>query len=70
MTDENNVLRIDGDSSDHLSLDTITSSNPAGEWTLGESIVIDNQEYSRYVGEVGGSEVTLEVSTNIQVDES
>lgn len=70
MTDNNNTLRIDGDSSDHINLDTITDSDPSGDWRSGETVLIDNQEYSRYTGEIGGDSVTLEVSVNIQVDES
>jgi hypothetical protein len=72
ITDTNNTLRIDGTQGDEISLDT--TADGSGEWTLGESIVVDsdtNQSYNVYSGhDRNGSDVTLEVSTNIQVDES
>jgi hypothetical protein len=71
MTDDNNTLRIDGDSSDHLALDT--TKDGLGEWTLGDNIVVDSdgQTYKEYTGhDSGGNDVTLEISTQIVIDES
>ncbi|QOY52751.1 beta strand repeat-containing protein [Candidatus Sulfurimonas baltica] len=72
MTDTDNILRIDGDAQDHVSLDT-TTSDGSGEWTLGEHIVDSetHQAYNQYTGTGDdGSSVVLEISTSIQVDES
>ncbi len=72
MTDDNNTLRIEGDSTDTISLDT--TADGSGEWTLGSGIVTDNdtgETYQEYTGiDNNGNNVTLEVNTQIIVDES
>ncbi len=71
ITGDDNILRIDGNSGDSIELN---ANGKNSEWTLCDSVVIDSetdQSYNQYTGhDRGGADVTLEVSTNIQVDES
>jgi hypothetical protein len=62
-SNESEVIRIDGDESDSVNLND-------SEWTLGETVTDDANTYQQYTGTSGDSTVTLEISTNIQVDES
>jgi hypothetical protein len=57
-----NVLRIEGDSSDHVELNN-------AQWESGDSITIDSETYQEYTS-VEDSTVTLEISTEIIVDPS
>jgi hypothetical protein len=69
LTDSDNVLRIDGNEEDTLSLDT--TKDGSGEWKLGDFQVTDSQTgatYDVYTNEDNG--VTIEVNTDIQVDQS
>ena len=70
MTDDtNNLLRIDGDSSDSIDLDTDNSN----EWILGDFQTTDEltgQTYDTYTSGEGDATVTLEISTDIQISES
>ena len=70
VTDEENILRIDGDSSNHIALDI--KGNDA-EWKLGD-FKTDNEtgnSYQEYTAtDDDGSSVTIEVDANIHVDES
>ena len=71
MTDEDNVLRIDGDTSDSISLNT--DSDGGGEWTLGDfkTDAETGTTYQEVTGQDGdGHDVTLEISTNVTIDES
>ena len=71
MTDDDNIIRIDGDSSDSISLDT--DKDGSGEWKLGDfqTDAETGQEYQEVTGVADdGSSVTLEISTDIHVDES
>ena len=72
MTDESNTLRIEGDATDTLNLDT--TADGSGEWTLGSNIVTDSdtgESYQEYTGiDNAGNNITLEVNTQIIVDES
>jgi hypothetical protein len=69
MTDAAHTLRIDGDSGDKINLDTLESGND-GEWKLGDNIQIDEQTYQQYTAGEGDRTVTLEISTNIIIEES
>ena len=70
VTDEENVLRIDGDSSNHIELDT---QGDDAEWKLGD-FKTDSEtgnSYQEYTAtDDDGSIVTIEVDSNIHVDES
>ena len=70
MTDTDNILRIDGDADDKVSLDTDADGN--GEWTLGgfKTDAETGQQYQEATGEVGGKTVTLEISTDVTIDQS
>ncbi|MBU1989808.1 hypothetical protein KJ691_03585, partial [bacterium] len=72
VTDDDNILRIDGDEADHISLNT-TAEGGSGEWSLGD-FKTDSETgvgYQEYTGVADdGSNVTIEISQNIQIDES
>ncbi|WP_297431034.1 cadherin-like domain-containing protein [Sulfurimonas sp.] len=71
MTGDDNIIRIDGDKFDSISLDTDTDGS--GEWKLGDfkTDAETGQEYQEVTGVADdGSSVTLEISTDIHVDES
>ena len=66
MTDTDNILRIDGDSTDSIELNT------ESEWKLGDFQTTDEitgQTYDVYES-VDDSGTTLEISTNITIDQS
>jgi hypothetical protein len=68
LTDDDNILRIEGGESDTVSLNT-TGEN--AEWTLGDFKTTDEltgQTYDVYTND--DDTVTLEISTEIHVDES
>ncbi|MCD6172194.1 MAG: cadherin-like domain-containing protein, partial [Sulfurimonas sp.] len=69
MTDDDNILRIDGDGSDHIDLNTTGGD---AEWTLGafKTDAETGQEYQEVTGQVDGNDVTLEISSSITIDES
>ena len=71
VTDSSNILRIEGDSSDRVALNT-TGTGDDGEWTLGQTITdaSTGHEYQTYSGNIDGFDVTLEIHTDIIVDES
>ncbi|MDD2789339.1 MAG: Ig-like domain-containing protein, partial [Sulfurimonas sp.] len=71
ITDVDNVLRIDGDAGDTINLDTLDTGG-SGEWTLGEfkTDLETGQTYQEYTGGEGDDTVTLEISTNITIEES
>jgi hypothetical protein len=66
ITDEDNVLRIDGDETDSVSL--TTAIDGSGEWKLGD-VVTDAQTGNTYqeVTSVDDT-VKLEINTEIQID--
>ena len=66
MTDEDNVLRIDGDSADNIHFDT---SIDGSTWTSGTTI-IDAQTSQTYNQYTNSADITvkLEISTDINVD--
>ncbi|MDB2562567.1 cadherin-like domain-containing protein, partial [Sulfurimonas sp.] len=65
VTDDDNVLRIDGDGNDEVNLDS-------SEWTLGnfKTDAETGQQYQEVTGEVGDETVTLEISTDVTIDQS
>ena len=69
VTDENNVLRIDGDSTDTISLDT---EEGEAEWTLGDfkTDAETGATYQEVTGVEDDVTVTLEISTEIHVDQN
>ncbi|MBU1657471.1 tandem-95 repeat protein, partial [bacterium] len=69
MTDTDNLLRIDGDETDSIKLDT---QDGAVEWTLGEfkTDLETGQSYNEYTGQGEDGTVTLEISTQITIEES
>jgi len=69
MTDTDNILRIDGDASDSIELNT--TGNDA-EWTLGDfkTDAETGATYQEVTSVEGDSTVTLEISTNIEINES
>jgi len=72
MSDENDTLRIDGDDTDHISLNT-TSQGGSGEWTLGDfkTDAETGQTYQEYTGvSDDGSNVSIEINTQIHVDQN
>ncbi len=69
MTDEDNILRIDGNEEDTIALDT--TKDGSGEWKLGDFQVTHTDTgatYDVYTNE--DNTVTLEVNTDIQVDQN
>ena len=70
MTDTDNILRIDGDSSDSIDLNTIGED---AEWTLGD-FKTDTETAATYQEVTGttddGTQVTLEINTDVQIDQS
>ncbi|MBD3823949.1 MAG: hypothetical protein IE916_05505, partial [Epsilonproteobacteria bacterium] len=68
MTDSDNLLRIDGEAGDTISLDTIADG--VGEWTLGDfkTDLETGQTYQEVTGQVDDQTVTVEVSTNITIE--
>ena len=69
MTDTDNLLRIDGDSHDSIDLNT---KGPDAEWTLGD-FKTDAETGATYQEVTGVEEdvtVTLEISTDIHIDQN
>ncbi|MGP7735744.1 DUF5801 repeats-in-toxin domain-containing protein [Oceanimonas smirnovii] len=60
MTDADNILRIDGDAEDSLTLDMVTD----GGWTKGTS----DGTHTSYTATVGSDTITLEVSNTLVID--
>jgi hypothetical protein len=71
ITDADNLLRIDGDSGDTINLDSL-GDHGTTEWTLGDFKTDEEtgQSYQEVTGTEGDSTVTLEISTNITIEES
>jgi len=69
ITDTDNLLRIDGDNADSINLNT---QGDDAEWTLGDfkTDAETGTTYQEFTGEVDGQDVTLEISTDIHIDES
>ncbi|MEA3229132.1 MAG: hypothetical protein U9P38_08695, partial [Campylobacterota bacterium] len=69
VTDMDNLLRIDGDSSDTITLNT---EGEDAEWTLGDfkTDAETGATYQEVTGEFNGEDVTLEVNTDIVIDEN
>jgi len=69
ITDNNNILTVDGGGSDTISLNT---EGPDAEWSLGDfkTDAETGQTYQEYTGGEGDDTVTLNISTDIQVDQS
>jgi len=69
VTDTDAILRIDGDSSDSINLNT---QGDDAEWKLGDfkTDAETGSTYQEYVAVDPDSTVTIEVDTDIQVDES
>ena len=68
MTDADNILRIDGDNVDSISLNTQGSD---AEWTLGGfKTDAEGASYQEVTGVEDGQDVTLEISTDITIDQS
>ena len=64
MTNSNNILRIEGTDGDSISLDE--------EWTLG-NITTDNttgESYQEVTGGENDATVTLEINTEIHIDQN
>ena len=69
LTDDDNILRIEGDNGNTIELNT--DKDGQGEWKLGEHQTTDEmtgQTYDVYTNDDSGA--TLEISTEIHVDES
>jgi hypothetical protein len=68
MSDNDNTLRIDGDTTDSIDLNT---KGDDAEWKLGDfkTDAETGQDYQEYIS-VEDETVTLDVSTNIDVNES
>jgi hypothetical protein len=66
ITDDDNRLRIDGLPGDTVHIDT-TNTGTTGEWTLTQQ---DSNGYDVYTGLDNTDLITLEISTQIHVDES
>ncbi|MDQ7044393.1 MAG: cadherin repeat domain-containing protein, partial [Sulfurimonas sp.] len=66
VTDDDNILRIDGDSTDTISL------GDEGEWTLGDfkTDAETGASYQEVTGQADGQDITLEISTDITIDQS
>jgi len=69
ITDVDNLLRIDGDSSDTIDLNT---QGPDAEWTLGDfkTDAETGQVYQEVTAGEGDFTVTLEISTDIDINEN
>ena len=69
MTDDNNILRIDGDTSDSINLDI---SGADAEWKLGDfkTDTETGATFQEYTSGEGDSTVSLEISTDIEIIES
>ena len=69
MTDSDNTLRIDGDSSDHIDLNT---TGEDAEWTLGDfkTDAETGATYQEVTGVEDDKTVTLEINTEIQIDQN
>ena len=67
MTDEHNVINIDIDSSDTLNIDTSSDSH---EWTLGDHTVDveTGTDTQQYISGEGDDAITVEINTEIHVD--
>ncbi|MCW8896123.1 hypothetical protein [Sulfurimonas sp.] len=68
ITDVDNLLRIDGDNSDTINLNT---QGPDAEWSLGnfKTDAETGQGYQEYTAGEGDSTVTLEISTDVDINE-
>ena len=69
VTDDDNILRINGDHLDTLSLD---DNNGETEWKLGDFKTDEETgaTYQEVIGVEDDTTVTLEVNTDIQIDQS
>jgi hypothetical protein len=69
ITDTDNLLRIDGDSNDSLNLNT---QGDDAQWSLGEfkTDTETGANYQEYTATDGDNTVTLEISTDVEVQES
>ena len=69
MTDNDNTLRIEGTQGDSITLDT---NGKDAEWTLGD-IKTDNstgESYQEITGVENDTTVTLEINTEIHIDQN
>jgi len=69
VTDDDNVLRVEGDNGDTIELNT---QGKDAEWSLGDfkTDAETGTTYQEYTGGEGDSTVTIDVSTDIHVDNS
>ena len=69
VTDEDNILRIDGDSSDTIEIDV---GGEDSEWKLGDfkTDAETGATYQEYIGVDGDDTVTVEVNTEIMIDQN
>ena len=69
VTDSNNILRIDGDSSDSVSVDT---EDEGAQWQLGgfTTEAETGNSYQTFTPTDEDVTVTLEINTDIQIDQS
>jgi hypothetical protein len=69
ITDDDNILRIEGGENDTIELNT---EGKDAEWSLGDfkTDAETGATYQEYIGGEGDDTVTLEISTEIHVDES
>ena len=69
ITDDDNILRIEGGESDTIDLNT---EGKDAEWSLGDfkTDAETGTSYQEYVGGEGDDTVTLDISTDIHIDES
>ena len=70
ITDDNNILTVEGGDSDTIHLNTDTDGN--GEWKLGDfkTDAETGDAHQEYTGGESDDTVTLNISTDIQVDQS
>ncbi len=69
ITDDDNILRIEGDGSDHVDLNT---QGEDAEWTLGDfkTDAETGAIYQEVTGVENDATVTLEISTDINIEEN
>ena len=69
VTDDNNTLTIEGDSADHVALNT---QGDDAEWTLGDfkTDAETGATYQEVTGVEDDKTVTLEINTEVQIDQN
>jgi len=69
ITDDDNILRVEGDEGNTIELNT---EGKDAEWSLGDfkTDAETGTTYQEYIGTDGDNTVSLEINTDIHVDES